>query len=192
MIIQLNLDVAQTVFYTPKHSPGHPYCLHRSALVGPASLECSSWSKPTNLQMNLPQKQYTIQQCQPALDDVPCERLSEIKGNPVNRNRHALVLTSLTSLWEHASVVFTLPVLPGVQASMTCLCLETSLPMQRSHWHLMSRHFCLRLVSRNSTATAISMHMHCSFTKPRRTLRRGYSKKKKLKKIHLAKIHAFI
>ena len=55
---------------------------------------------------------------------------------------------------------------------MTFLCLETSLPMQRSHWHLMSRHFCLILVSKNSTGTAISMHH--SFTKLRRTLRRDY------------------
>ena len=39
----------------------------------------------------------------------------------------------IDQLVRTASVVFTLPVLPGVQSSMTCLCLETSLIMQRSH-----------------------------------------------------------
>ena len=29
--------------------------------------------KDENLQVNLPQKQYTIQQCQPALDNAPCK-----------------------------------------------------------------------------------------------------------------------
>ena len=38
----------------------------------------------------------------------------------------------------------------------------------------MLRHFCLKLVSGNNTATAISMHCIVSSLKPRRTLRRGY------------------
>ena len=52
--------------------------------------------------------------------------------------------------------------------------------MQKSHWHLMFRHFCPNLVSRNSTATTVSMH-HCivSLLKPWRTLRRGYTPPKK-------------
>ena len=47
--------------------------------------------------------------------------------------------------------------------------------MQRSHWHLMFRHFCLKLVSGNSTATAISMHWFVRSLKMRRALRRGYA-----------------
>ena len=105
-------------------------------------------------------------------------------SQPCNR-RHASVSTSLTSFVRTASVVFTLPVLPSVQSSMTCLCLETSLPMQRSHWHLMSRHFCLRLVSRNSTATAISMHCIVCPLKPRRTPQRGYNSNKMLLHVNL-------
>ena len=78
-----------------------------------------------------------------------------------------------------ASVVFTLPVLPSMQSSMTFLCLETSLPMQRSHWHLMLRHFYPKLVSGNNTATAISMHCIVRSLKPERALRRGYTPPKR-------------
>ena len=66
-----------------------------------------------------------------------------------------------------------LPILPSAQMCMTYLCLETSLPMQRSHWHLMLWHFCLGLVSGNSTAITVSM-LH-SFTKPWRALWSGYT-----------------
>ena len=57
-------------------SANHPNI--QSALVGPALLEGSSWRKknkkiPQELQVNLSQKQHTIQQCQLALDDAPCK-----------------------------------------------------------------------------------------------------------------------
>ena len=38
----------------------------------------------------------------------------------------------------------------------------------------MLRHFCLKPVSGNNTATAISMHCIVSLLKPRRALRHGY------------------
>ena len=43
----------------------------------------------------------------------------------------------------------------------------------------MLRHFCLKPVSRNSTATTISMHGIVSLLKPRRALRRGYTPPKR-------------
>ena len=51
---------------------------------------CIAWvffleKKHKKLQVNLPQKQYTIQQCQPALDDAPCKASIEQQTNPVNR-----------------------------------------------------------------------------------------------------------
>ena len=86
---------------------------------------------------------------------------------PYNR-RHAPVLTSLISLWELHQWSSPLPVLPSVQSSRTCLCLETSLPMQRSHWHLMSQHFSRKLVSGISTATTNSVPCIVGLLKPRR------------------------
>ena len=98
-----------------------------------------------------------------------CE-CSEIKGNPVNRNKHASVSTSLTSLWKHASEGLHL----CKEAWPVCVW-ETSLPMQRSHWHLMSRHFCLRLVSGISTATTDSGHHIVWPTKTMEAPQRGYT-----------------
>ena len=43
----------------------------------------------------------------------------------------------------------------------------------------MLRHFCLKPVSRNSTATTVSMHGIVSLLKPRRALRRGYTPPKR-------------
>ena len=58
-------------------------------------------------------------------------RGKSIPSHLYNR-RDALVLTSLISLWELYQWSSPLPVLPSVQSSMTCLCLETSLLMQTS------------------------------------------------------------
>ena len=88
-------------------------------------------------------------------------------SRPYNR-RHAPVLTSLISLWELHQWSSPLPALPSMQSSMTCLCLETSLLMQRSHWHLMSQHFSRKLVSGVSTATTDSVPCIVGLLKPRR------------------------
>ena len=92
-------------------------------------------------------------------------RGKSIPSHPYNR-RHAPVLTSLISLWELHQWSSPLPVLPSMQSSMTCLCLETSLLMQRSHWHLMSQHFCQKLVSGISSATTDSMPCIIGLLKP--------------------------
>ena len=130
--------------------------------------------KVQRLQVNLPLKSNTgSDSANPHWTDAPCKASAVSKGTQSTvKQKTCSGVNLIDQFVRTASVVFTLPVLPSMQSSMTCLCLETSLPMQRSHWHLMSRHFCLRLVSRNSTATAISMH-HL-FTKPQRTLQRGY------------------
>ena len=101
-----------------------------------------------------------------------CVNVSALWGkskpsHPYNR-RHAPVLTSLISLWELHQWSSPLPVLPSMQSSMTCLCLETSLPMQRSHWHLMSQHFSQKLMSGISTATTDSVPCIIGLLKPRR------------------------
>ena len=82
-----------------------------------------------NLQVNLPQKQYTTQQCQPALDNVPCKASVKKQNNKVIscnmcKKDYTGVRPHLTSC-ETASVVYTMP----IQACkcMTFLCLETSL-----------------------------------------------------------------
>ena len=108
--------------------------------------------------------------------DAPCKASTVSKGTQSTIQQKTCFSVDLIDQFVRtASVVFTLPVLPSIQSSMTCLCLETSLPMQRSHWHLMLRHFCPKLVSRNSTATAISMHCIVRSLKLRRALRRGYT-----------------
>ena len=99
--------------------------------------------------------------------DVNALRGKSKPSRPYNR-RHAPVLTSLISLWELHQWSSPLPVLPSVQSSMTCLCLETSLLMQRSHWHLMSQHFCRKLVSGISTATTNSVPCIVGLLKPQR------------------------
>ena len=106
--------------------------------------------------------------------------LSEVKANPVNHTTEDMLWC-----WPHWSVCencissLHLASFTSVQLSMTCLCLETSLPMQRSHWHLMLRHFCPKLVSGNRNATAISMHCIVSSLKPWRALQRGYTPPKR-------------
>ena len=94
-------------------------------------------------------------------------RSKSIPSHPYNR-RHALVLASLISLWELHQWSSPLPVLPSMQSSMTCLCLETSMLMQRSHWHLMSQHFSWKLVSGISTAPTDSVPCITGLLKPRR------------------------
>ena len=51
--------------------------------------------------------------------------------------------------------------------------------MQRSHWHLMLRHSCPKLVSGNSTVTAISMHCIVRSLKLWRALWHGYTPPKR-------------
>ena len=88
-------------------------------------------------------------------------------SRPYNK-RHGSGVDLIDQFVRAASVVFTIASFTQRAIKLTCLCLETSLLMQRSHWHLMSQHFSWKLVSGISTATTNSVPCIVGLLKPRR------------------------